>query len=130
VRAKPGESPRATAVLEAGGIMVTGPYPARHGMTIDADVETGAVHLAIVCHADAEAIAQAFVAGAPPPASRALAEKTVRGKASLHARGAACPVAVVASSVTSDTRPSIYHWQRPVAEAGAELGGPPLQCAP
>jgi hypothetical protein len=127
----PGDSTRVAVVLEPGGVMIFGPYPAPHGMTVHADARTGAFRLALVCDADAQRIAGAFVAGQPAPASRALAQRTIapREHVTLVAKPASCPIAVVASSMGPTAPSVIFDWQRPPREAAAALGGPIADCA-
>jgi len=125
--AQPGESKRVPVLLEPGGMMISGPYGATDGMTIDADVPTGAVHLAVMCHDQADALARAFVAGEPPPAIEVLAERTVSGHGKIVARGASCRVAVVATPVPGSA-PLTFTWLRPPRQAADSFGGPVVDC--
>jgi hypothetical protein len=91
-------------------------------MSIDVRARDGAVRVELLCHADGEALAAAFVAGTPPPKVRALAARDVRGKARLKVKSARCPLVVVARPLTPRAS---FDWVRPDREAAA---GPLIDC--
>jgi hypothetical protein len=129
IPATPGDSPRVPVVLQPGGVMIYGPYPAPHGLTIDTDARTGTFHLAIMCNREAQQVAAAFVAGAPMPAVRTLASRTVAGHARVTAKPASCPMSVVAWSMGPTAPAVVFDWQRPPRQAAAVIGGPVLECS-
>lgn len=117
-----GETRRIPAELHAGGLVVLGPHAAEDGMSIDVRARDGAVRVELLCHADGERLAAAFVAGTPLPEVRALAARDVRGKARLKVKSARCPLVVVARPLTPG---ATFDWVRPDREAAA---GPLIDC--
>src|SRR5262249_10349898 len=79
-----GETKRVPVELHPGGIAIAGPQLAAHGMAIDAETTDGAVHIALACADQAEAVAAAFVAGRAPPPHAVLGEVDVRGRSKLR----------------------------------------------
>jgi hypothetical protein len=117
-----GETRRIPAELHDGGLVVFGPHEAKEGMSIAVRARDGAVRVELMCQADGEALADAFVHGRPLPAVRALASRDVRGKATLKVRRARCPVMVVGRPLTAG---ATFDWHRPDREAAA---GPLIDC--
>ena len=95
-------------------------------MTIHAEATEGAVRIALVCAKDAEAIAEAFVAGRPPGPIPFLGQIDVRGQGKLQIKPAKCPVVAVAQPL-GEAR-ATFAWLRMPSEIARSTGGPILAC--
>jgi len=105
--------------LHQGGMLMFGPETVSHKMTVVVDVSSGAVHLDIVCRAQADQHADAFLRGAPPPAMKTLASGDVTASARLQVKDGRCPVVVIAQARTPTAR---FSWKRePPPLAGTPL---------
>lgn len=126
-----GESKQISVELEPRGIMIIGPVNAPTAMTVDVTVSRGAVHVALVCNHEAEAVAQAFMKEREPPAVPELASRDVRGHATLEARSPSCSVSLVARALP---RPdvagpaAVFSWRRVAGESALSTGGPIIRC--
>lgn len=114
--------------LQPGGLMLFGPYPAPDGMTVRVGAPTGAVQMQVMCQAEAEALARAYIAGAAIPAGHPLVSKVFTKDATMRAKGASCPVVVIAQLVAPGLIPVSFNWQRPQGEAAYAAGGPLIHC--
>jgi hypothetical protein len=123
-----GETREITVELKPGGVMIFGPQAASHGMTVNADVSKGTARLLLVCTDQAQAMAKAFLDGRELPRASVLASRDVRGKATLRAGAARCPVSLVATLGPRPTESSTLSWRRPAAEAATSSGGPLIDC--
>jgi hypothetical protein len=123
-----GETKDITVELQPGGVMVFGPQAASHGMTVNADVSKGTARLLLVCNAQAEAMAKAFLEGRDVPRGSVLASRDVRGKATLRTGAARCPVSLVTTLPPGTSESATLSWRRPAAEAATSSGGPLIDC--
>ena len=76
-------------------------------------------------------MAKAFLDGArSAPRDPVLASRNaVRGKATLRAGAARCPVSLVATLAPGTSEPATpASWRRPAAEAASSSGGPLIAC--
>jgi hypothetical protein len=122
-----GDTLRVPVEVQPGGVIIIGPQRASHGMTIQANAEKGAVRLAVVCAAQAEKVATAFMAGRITSRPPVLGSVDVVSRARLEIRAASCPVAVVVSALGN--APARFAWERPTSEIARSMGGPLMQCA-
>jgi hypothetical protein len=122
-----GDTLRVPVEVQPGGVIIIGPQLASHGMTIQTDVEKGAVRLALVCAEQAEKVAADFMAGRTTSGVPALGGVDVRTRARFDIPTASCPVAVVASPLGN--APARFAWERPTSEIARSMGGPLMQCA-
>lgn len=99
-----------------------GPETVGRKMTVVVDVSSGAVHIDVVCRAQADQLAAAFLRGAPPPAVKTLASEDVTASARLPVKDGHCPVVVIAEARTPSARLS---WKR---EPPAVAGTPLVEC--
>lgn len=121
-----GETKRVPIELQPTGLAIAGPQLAGRGMTIHAETTQGAARIWLVCAADAETVATAFLAGQPVPATKILGHVDVRGKAKLRIKPAACPVMAVATPL--DGAPTTFSWLRLPSEIARSTGGPVIAC--
>lgn len=121
-----GETKRVPIEIHPGGIAMAGPQLAPTGMTIHAETTQGAARIALVCRADAESVAAAFVDERPLPVRKILGQVDVRGRASLRIKPASCPVVAIASPL--DNHPATVAWLRMPSEIARSTGGPMIQC--
>ena len=125
-----GESKRVPVELHPGGLVMFGPQPARRGMTLDVEVEHGAVRASLLCARDAEALARTYVDTNGGVAKvPVLAAADVTSSAKLRVKRASCPVVMVARSLAPAGGASVeIGWARPQAELARALGGPIVRC--
>jgi hypothetical protein len=119
-----GETRRVPIEMHDGGLMVFAPQLAPDGMSIDVDAQ-GPVHVGLACHAQAEAAAEAFVAG-KSYTPQFLVEKDVTGKATLRVGAQRCLVSVIARAATP--RDVTFDYARPAREIARSTGGPLIRC--
>ena len=117
---------RVTAEIQPGGVMIIGPQRAEDGMTLEADVSSGAVRLTLVCAKQADAIAAEYMAGRITSNAPVLGSIDVRTSSSLRIAPTTCPVVVVASPL--DNEPTRFAWERPTSEIAHSTGGPMVAC--
>jgi hypothetical protein len=107
-----GESKGIAVELQPGGALFFGPNDVDDGLTIETEVTEGKARLQLMCNAEAQAQAKAFMAG-QPLAGATLAAKDVSGKATLHLDSAPCPVTLVAQLPPNTPTPAKLTWRRP-----------------
>ena len=81
-----------------------------------------AVQIALVCKAQAEAVAEAFVAGRTPAAGPILGSIDVRGTGKLKIKPTSCPVMAIARPL--DNASVTFSWLRLPSEIARSTGGP------
>jgi len=124
-----GETRSVPFELQPGGMMVLGPYLAGHGMTVELEVERGAVRAAVMCRDEAEALAAAYLEGNELVDVTSLAMADVDGKKTLKAKASTCPVDVVVRAIPDATGTvARFRWKRPIGEAARSTGGPLIDC--
>ena len=123
-----GETRQIAVELQPGGLMIFGPQSASEGMTIEADVPKGTVHLVLACNDQAEALAKTFLEGRALPRGSVLAGRDVRGRATIRTGAARCPVSLVAELAPGASEAVTLNWRRPAAEAARSTGGPMIDC--
>jgi hypothetical protein len=125
-----GETKKVPIELEPNGLLVFGPQPVGEaGFTANIEATSGALHAALACADQADALAAAYVAGQPLPAIKTLAAKDIRGTGSLRIARANCQVALVTQALDPTAHGAVFDWQRPLAETARSTGGPIIECA-
>lgn len=117
---------RVPAEIQPGGVMIIGPQHAEDGMTLKADVSSGAVRLTLVCAEQADTIATEYMAGRITSNVPVLASIDVRKSARIRLKPTVCPVVAVASPL--DNAPTRFAWERPTSEIAQSTGGPMVAC--
>lgn len=124
-----GESKKAPVELHASGLQVFGPYPAPEGMNAHVEVEQGTVRAALMCRAEAEKLATAYVDGVELPEVKPLVVKDIDGETTLHIGKSRCPVSLVVRSIPDAIGgPARFRWWRSTAEWAESTGGPLIKC--
>jgi len=125
-----GETKRVPIELQPSTLMVFGPQLVGDaGFTANVDSPTGALHAALACADQADALALAYVVGQRLPAIKTLAAKDIRGKGTLRIAHANCQVALVTQELDSSVHSGAFDWQRPLAETARSTGGPIIECS-
>jgi len=123
-----GEGTRVPVSLAPGGMMMFGPQPAPHGMTVDVNATSGQVRVMLACQKDAATLSEQYIAtGGQMAAIPLLASSDVSGSKRVHVAKAPCPVVMIAQAVAL-TGPVTFTWTRPESEAARSTGGPILAC--
>jgi hypothetical protein len=117
-KASAGKALNAPIELHRGGLLMFGPEKVGAKMNIVVNVSSGAAHLDVVCRAQADEIANAFLHGAPLPPVKSLVSRNITANARLPVKGH-CPVVVIAQSQTPT---AMFSWKRePAAAPGDAL---------
>ena len=98
-------------------------------MTVDVDVRKGTARLLLLCNDQAQAQANAFLAGRDPPRGSFLVARDVRGKATVRTGAARCPVSLIATAASGSSEAVTLTWRRPALEAAQSTGGPMIYCS-
>jgi hypothetical protein len=123
-----GESMQVPVSLAPGGMVMFGPQPAPHGMTVDVEVKAGPVRVSLACAADASLLAEQYIAsGGEMAAIPLLASSDVTTKKRVRIGHAPCPVVMIAQSLAPKD-PVTFAWERPAPESARSTGGPILAC--
>lgn len=110
-----GQALKISAALHPNGILIIGPESNPRGLELKIAATAQPAHVEAVCMDDAPAIAEAFVAGKPPPKGKPLAETDVSRDGTLKVPPAKCRVAIVARSPGGT---AVLSWTRlPPAES-------------
>lgn len=124
-----GESSRIEHELHPTGLLLFGPYLAPKGMNAQLDVEKGRVRAALMCRAEAEVLAAAYLSGTEIPDVTSLAIKDIAGKATLRSGKTRCRVTLVVRSIPDATgAPARFRWTRPKQEWAESTGGALAKC--
>ena len=124
-----GETKKVPIELQPNTLMVFGPQlVGEAGFTANVDSSTSALHAALACADQADALAAAYVAGQPLPAIKTLASKDIRGKGTLRIARADCQVALITQELDPSVHSGTFAWQRPLTETARSTGGPIIEC--
>ncbi|HEY1534477.1 MAG TPA: hypothetical protein VGF76_10675, partial [Polyangiaceae bacterium] len=108
-----GETKKVPIELQPNTLMVFGPQlVGAAGFTANLDSPTGALHAALACADQVDALAAAYVAGQPLPAIKTLAAKDIRGKGTLRIARADCQVALITQELDPSVHSGAFDWQR------------------